>query len=188
VYYEPNSGDKDARDLLDMQKMEMLKEGVDPRLLDDEKLNSKIRMNPFHTKESNSNKKLRPNEESKHSMGSFEKYTKGVGRKLLEKSGWKEGEPIGNPSRSGLVEALDSSSGKPSTDKTGIGYHGEKVDRERMIDMQKQRQERERRNTPYYIATKYDRDSTTYDTLLTRNEYSMKYRSTEWSSSKKSDI
>lgn len=130
VYYEANGGDLDSRDLLDMRRMDMLRSGVDPSLLDDEiKLNSKKRLNPFKQDEI-SNKKI----------GYFEKYTKGFGRRQMEKLGWKEGQTIGV--RSGLKEPLDSSEGKNPLDKTGIGYYGQKIDRDLLIKKQKEQREK----------------------------------------------
>ena len=126
MYYEANGGDKDAQDMLEMSKMEMLKSGASKELIDDEeKLGKKVRLNVFRGDDAN------------RKIGVFEKHTKGLGRRLLERSGWKEGEPIGNPSRSGLVEALDATGGKVPADKSGIGYYGPKLDREKMVEMQK---------------------------------------------------
>ena len=167
VYYEPGGGDKDSNDLIQMRKIEMMRKGVDSKLLDDRNFNEKLKLNPFHSNEKNS------------SIGSFEKFTKGIGRRLLEKSGWKEGQPIGDPSRNGLIEALDASDGKKPIDKTGFGYLGTRVDRNLMIEKQKQKRERDRRNAPYYIASKYDKnefESNSDGTLLVRKENPMKYR------------
>jgi hypothetical protein len=172
VYYEPDGGDKDSRDILEINKLEMLRSGADKDLLDDEKLNKKLKLNPFHSK----NEEIQKGEIK---MGKFEKHTKGLGRRLLEKSGWKEGDPIGNPARGGLVSPLDASDGKTPLDKTGIGFHGEKVDREKMIAAQKRKEVEKRRSAPYYIATKYDKEPSKPDSLLRRNEYPMKHKSNE---------
>lgn len=86
------------------------------------------------------------------------------------------GEPVGNPKRSGLREALDASEGKQPNDKSGFGYHGVKVDRNALIEQQKRKREQERLSQPFYIGSKYDQDSAKPDTLLTRFEPVIKYR------------
>ena len=53
--------------------------------------------------------------------GQFEKHTKGVGRRVMEKLGWKEGEGLKNGRKEGIKEALEGS-GRPYGDRTGIGY------------------------------------------------------------------
>lgn len=87
-----------------------------------------------------------------------------------------EGDPVGDPNRSGLREPLDASDGKHPHDKTGLGYHGERIDKETMIEAQRRRRERERRAAPYFIASRFDSDLSQPDTLLRRTEPAMKYR------------
>ena len=58
-------------------------------------------------------------------IGSFEKHTKGFGRKIMEKQGWKCGEGLGS-SVTGIPEPIDDSGQLPS-DKRGFGYRGEKL-------------------------------------------------------------
>ncbi len=166
AYYEPDAGDKDARYILEINKLEMLRSGADKALLDDERLNKKLKLNPFHSKNREHSKG-----EKQSKVGNFEKHTKGFGRKLLEKSGWKEGDAIGNPTRGGLASALDASDGKTPLDKTGLGFHGEKVDRGKLIAAHREKT----RSVPYYIASKYDKEPSRPDSLLRRNEYPMKH-------------
>ena len=163
VYYDANGGDKDARDMLDMRRIDMMRAGADTDLFDDLKLKSHKKLNPFNRKPTNPN----PNPSE-------------FGRKQLEKMGWKEGEPVGTTSRqSALTEPLDASDGKHPMDKSGIGYRGDKIDRQAMIDAQKRRREREHRSAPYFIGSKYDEDLSRPDTLLRRIEPNMKYRSNQ---------
>ena len=159
VYYEPNSGDKDSLDLLGINREEMLRSGAREHLMDDKKRDAPFENNPFRKSDKISEK--------------------GFGRIHLEKLGWKPGTSVGLPKRNGLVEALDGSDGKLPLDKTGIGYHGTKVDKNKLIEMHKINRTREHRNSPYYIASKYDNDPTRPDSLLKRFDPSMKYRNTE---------
>ncbi|CAF2970316.1 unnamed protein product [Rotaria sp. Silwood2] len=62
-------------------------------------------------------------------IGAFEKHTKGIGRRLLERDGWRDGQGLGS-SVTGISEALTADGGKLSIkDKTGLGYTGEKIER-----------------------------------------------------------
>ena len=56
-------------------------------------------------------------------------FSKGIGRRLLERAGWQDGQGLGS-SIIGMTEALTAEGGKLSAkDKTGLGYTGEKVKR-----------------------------------------------------------
>ncbi|XP_068015160.1 G patch domain-containing protein 3 isoform X2 [Melanerpes formicivorus] len=103
-------------------------------------------------------------------IGSFERYTKGFGRKLLEQQGWTEGQGLGSSS-SGMAEALDNEGQNPRC-KRGLGYHGEKLPT--FIRVKKRRED-----APILISTIYDdpdpQDSG--DQLLRRQPpTAMKYR------------
>lgn len=53
----------------------------------------------------------------------------GIGRRLLERAGWQDGQGLGS-STIGISEPVTTDGAKTSVkDKTGLGYHGEKVDR-----------------------------------------------------------
>lgn len=55
--------------------------------------------------------------------------SKGIGRRLLERAGWQDGQGLGS-SVIGMAEALTAEGGKLSSkDKTGLGFSGEKVKR-----------------------------------------------------------
>ena len=62
-------------------------------------------------------------------IGVFEKHTKGIGRRLLERAGWRDGQGLGS-SVEGMSEALTTDNSKLSVkDKTGLGYTGERIER-----------------------------------------------------------
>ncbi|RNA34109.1 G patch domain-containing 3 [Brachionus plicatilis] len=147
VYYELDQADKDSADLLDMRKQNMLRRG-DTTLVNDEQRHK--RLNPFANPKQKRCKLF--------DRDSF-------GRKQLEKLGWKEGESIGL--RPGLKNALDASEAKKPMDKTGLGYHGEKVDH---------KEEKLRRQSDFYIGSIYDKNPNRPDTLLTRFEPTLKYK------------
>uniref|UniRef100_A0A3Q4FY19 G patch domain containing 3 n=1 Tax=Neolamprologus brichardi TaxID=32507 RepID=A0A3Q4FY19_NEOBR len=74
VYYDKDGGDMDARDYVTMRYEKRLREG--------------------HEDGSGHNQ----------SIGRFERFTKGFGRRVMEKHGWREGEGLGN-SQIGISEA-----------------------------------------------------------------------------------
>ncbi|KAM3873635.1 G patch domain-containing protein 3 [Diretmus argenteus] len=142
VYYDKDGGDMDSRDYVRMRYEKRLRDGLEDR--------------------------------SGHNqpIGSFEKFTKGVGRRVMEKQGWKEGEGLGN-SQIGIPEALENDGQHPNC-KRGFGYHGEKLN---FRPLKKTR-------TDFHITTKYDKpkDIDKGDSLLRRQpntsmkHTSMKYR------------
>lgn len=95
VYYDTDGGDKDARDSVQMR--------LERRLRDGQEDGSVIRCQ----------------------VGTFERHTKGIGRKVMERQGWAEGQGLGSQC-SGVPEALDSDGQHPRC-KRGLGYHGEKL-------------------------------------------------------------
>ena len=176
VYYEPDGGDQDSRQLVEMSRLDMLRAGAGPELFEgDESLSKRVRLNPFHAWPPSKTRSERTT-----TTGSFERYTRGVGRRVLERCGWREGEPLGLPARSGIREALDESAGKAPRDRAGVGYFGQRVDRAGLIEAGRRRRERERRSAPFYVASKFDRDEEEFssgaDSLLRRSELPIKYR------------
>ncbi|XP_049631134.1 G patch domain-containing protein 3 [Suncus etruscus] len=95
VYYDQDGGDKDARDSVRMR--------LEQRLRDGQEDGSVIRCQ----------------------VGTFERHTKGIGRRVMERQGWAEGQGLGSQC-SGVPEALDSDGQHPRC-KRGLGYHGEKL-------------------------------------------------------------
>ncbi|XP_012606114.2 G patch domain-containing protein 3 isoform X1 [Microcebus murinus] len=95
VYYDRDGGDKDARDSVQMR--------LERRLRDGQEDGSVIRCQ----------------------VGTFERHTKGIGRKVMERQGWAEGQGLGSRC-SGVPEALDGDGQHPRC-KYGLGYHGEKL-------------------------------------------------------------
>ncbi|GAA6226898.1 G patch domain-containing protein 3 [Lates japonicus] len=137
VYYDKDGGDMDARDYIRMRYEKRLREGLEDR------------------------------SGSSQSIGSFERFTKGVGRRVMEKQGWKDGEGLGS-SQAGIPEALENEGQHPNC-KRGFGYHGEKL----VLHPAK------KARTDFHITTVYDKpkDIDGGDTLLRRQpNTSMKYR------------
>uniref|UniRef100_G3NW27 G patch domain containing 3 n=1 Tax=Gasterosteus aculeatus TaxID=69293 RepID=G3NW27_GASAC len=95
VYYDKDGGDMDARDYVRMRYEKRLREG------------------------------LEDGSGHNQSIGSFEKFTKGFGRRFMEKQGWKDGDGLGN-SQIGIPDALEGDGQHPNC-KRGFGYHGEKL-------------------------------------------------------------
>ncbi|XP_076136674.1 G patch domain-containing protein 3 [Alosa pseudoharengus] len=136
VYYDKDGGDMDSRDYVQMRRERRLREG------------------------------LREESCSQHHIGSFEKFTKGVGRRVMEKQGWREGDRLGH-SQVGLADALENEGQHPNC-KRGFGYHGEKLN----SFVKKPRKD-------FHISTVYDKplDIDKGDSLLRRQPTSsMKYK------------
>ncbi|XP_016322376.1 G patch domain-containing protein 3 [Sinocyclocheilus anshuiensis] len=138
VYYDKDGGDMDARDYVRMRSERRLRDGLDGL----------------------------PGRQQK--IGSFERFTKGVGRRVMEKQGWRDGEGLGN-SRMGIPEALENEGQHPNC-KRGFGYHGEKLSS--FLPLKKPRKD-------FHISTVYDepKDMDKGDEVLRRQpSTSMKYR------------
>ncbi|NWS31040.1 GPTC3 protein, partial [Polioptila caerulea] len=95
IYYDRDGGDKDARDSVRMWLEQRLRDGLEDGSVPGQHI------------------------------GTFERHTKGFGRKVLEQQGWTEGLGLGS-SNSGMAEALDNEGQNPRC-KRGLGYHGEKL-------------------------------------------------------------
>ncbi|CAG00034.1 unnamed protein product, partial [Tetraodon nigroviridis] len=137
VYYDKDGGDMDARDSVRMRYEKRLREGLE----DTSGYNQ--------------------------SIGSFERFTKGFGRRVMEQQGWKDGDGLGH-SRVGISEALENEGQHPRC-KRGFGYHGEKL----LLNLGK------KAKTDFYVSTVYDEAKLIDggDTLLRRQpSTSMKYR------------
>ena len=87
-YLHAEGGDKDARDLRDIEVEKRLRlgEGLDV---------------------------------IRGGMGGFEQHTKGIGSKLLKKSGWMEGSGVGMNSQ-GILEPVGADGQHPHS-KRGLG-------------------------------------------------------------------
>lgn len=169
AYYEANGGDRDMQDLMQIRHEELVRSGKSHLANDKYELDAKAAINSFKRKIENDKK-----EKISH-IGSFESYTKGFGRRILENQGWKEGKAVGMEKRSGLKEALDASDGKMPFDRTGFGYNGLKVDRDELIQKQRKVFDQERRDSQFFIGSKFD-EANKEDTLLVRHESTIKYR------------
>ncbi|XP_007559661.1 G patch domain-containing protein 3 [Poecilia formosa] len=137
VYYDKDGGDMDARDYIKMRYEKRLRDGVED--------------GSGHNQ----------------SIGSFERFTKGFGRRVMEQQGWRDGEGLGS-SQVGIPEALENEGQHPHC-KRGFGYHGEKLV---LHPVKKAR-------IDYLIGTVYDKpkDIDEGDTLWRRQpNTSMKYR------------
>lgn len=113
IYYDEarnRAGDKDSRDFLQMRKEAQFRTGDAPSIFGERE----SRVSPETT-------------ELGVKTGDFEKHTKGIGRKVLEKNGWKEGRGIGKW-REGDPQIIDSQ-GQLSYSKKGLGFYGQSLKR-----------------------------------------------------------
>lgn len=103
-------------------------------------------------------------------VGPFEQHTRGIGRRLMEKQGWRDGIGLGR-SQKGIAKPIESEGQKPK-ERKGLGYFGERIPR--FIGTS-----HTNKGTGAFIATIYDRPSETDppEPLLRRNQpTTMKYR------------
>lgn len=104
-------------------------------------------------------------------IGQFEKHTKGIGSKLLKRSGWKEGSGVG-ASACGISEPLDPDGQLPQS-RMGLGYHGEAVMRSGCGPATK----KPRSSKETIISTIYDKQDEELSTpLRTAPPRTIKYR------------
>jgi hypothetical protein len=152
AYYHPEGGDKDARDFVRMTRDVRRRKGEEWG--DDDMHAARI--------------------------GQFECHTKGIGRKLMTRQGWTDGQGLGSRVQ-GMAAALDGEGQKP-WDKKGFGYRGEKlVHAVSATASSFQSTKRPRRIDPDLpiISTVYDdaRDTDPAERLLRRQEpYHLKHR------------
>ena len=117
VYYDEAGGDKDARDALGMRNVEMKKMG-------------KHRESAFKKPAAPKKKPSQGERETGGSnavggrIGKFERHTKGFGRRIMERQGWREGRGLGTAANTGMAEALENDG---QADRAGLGYHGERI-------------------------------------------------------------
>ena len=124
-----------------------------------------------HMRPRRSTKESKPNS-SKGSkiVGPFEMHTRGIGRLLMERQGWREGVGLGK-SEKGISQPIEGEGQKPR-ERKGLGYYGEELPRfgGNILSTKK------RKTT---IATVYDQpaDTDPHESLLQRNPpTAMKYR------------
>jgi hypothetical protein len=103
VYYEEGAGDKDARDHVTMRREKRRRDGEEATDRFTVGIGRKL-------------KALKGD----HKIGKFESHTKGVGRKILERQGWQEGEGLGSTVK-GIAEALENDGQNPR-ERKGLGY------------------------------------------------------------------
>ncbi|GIY99125.1 g patch domain-containing protein 3 [Caerostris extrusa] len=90
-----------------------------------------------------------------YDFAAFEKYSKGIGRKLLEAHGWKQGQGVGR-NAAGIAEPLPNEGQRPF-DKKGFGYRGEKLNRRPAREKRKRKyRDSETLEDDFFISTIYD--------------------------------
>ena len=119
VYYEKKtSHDKDAVDSLAMRRSDFLRDGKHSESL--------FRKRTQQTGPNKPNRRRRISV-SDDTIGSFEASSRGVGGKIMCRTGWKAGEGLGR-TRSGIsTPILGEEEGQGPSDKSGLGYHGERL-------------------------------------------------------------
>ncbi|GMS79835.1 hypothetical protein PENTCL1PPCAC_2010, partial [Pristionchus entomophagus] len=137
VYYEgKGAGDVDSRAAVEMREDEERRSG---RLVD----------SVFRKKKGDGKRKRRRSEgDERGGEGRVEKYTKGVGRKIMQSMGWSSGTGLGK-NRQGKVNPVSvqlEDEGQSGRERRGLGYYGERIDRNVF----------EKRRVEHGIASIYD--------------------------------
>ncbi|XP_057370301.1 G patch domain-containing protein 3-like [Daphnia carinata] len=157
VYFEENGGDKDARDCAEMRRSTMWRQG------NVETVFKKPQILPLRRKS------FMEHSTGRNVVGPFEKHTKGIGRRLMEKQGWRDGLGLG-VAQKGIAQPIESDGQKPR-ERKGLGYFGERLPRFRVANSSKAK--------CVFIATAYDSpaDTDPPESLNRRNQpTTMKYR------------
>jgi len=116
VYYEKEtSHDKDAVDVVQMRRSDFFRQGKHQESV------FRKKKGPTHRKE------RRKESDAEDTIGSFEVFTKGFGSKIMTSSGWKAGEGLGKDKKGISSPIIGEEEGQKSSDKSGLGYYGEKV-------------------------------------------------------------
>uniref|UniRef100_A0A5S6QM91 G-patch domain-containing protein n=1 Tax=Trichuris muris TaxID=70415 RepID=A0A5S6QM91_TRIMR len=123
VYYKKpgdyDVGDKDAKDMIEIRRSQRVANGQE---------SDSVFQQPS-TSEVFEKKRRSFSDEQDDFFGLFEKHTKGIGRRLLQKQGWKEGTALGRRGKR-LPVAIDMLlMAQLPNEKLGIGYRGEKLQR-----------------------------------------------------------
>ena len=84
--------------------------------------------------------------------GQFEVHTKGVGRKIMERQGWKEGRGLGKTFE-GAADAIEHDG---QTNRFGFGYRGEAVATYEMKEREKRAHVERADVSEVLISTIYD--------------------------------
>ncbi|KAI9565010.1 hypothetical protein GHT06_008752 [Daphnia sinensis] len=159
VYHEENGGDKDARDCVEMRRSTMWRQG------NVETVFKKPQILPQRRKS------FKEYSMERNVVGPFEKHTKGIGRRLMEKQGWRDGLGLG-VAQKGIAKPIESDGQKPR-ERKGLGYFGERLPPFRVANSSKAKS--------VFIATAYDSpaDTDPPESLNRRNQpTTMKYRHT----------
>eukprot|EP00080_Pristionchus_pacificus_P015158 PDM75178.1 Actin binding protein [Pristionchus pacificus] len=137
VYYEGRSaGDVDSRAAVEMREDEERRSG---RLVD----------SVFTKKKGQGMRKRRRSEgDDKGDGNSVEKYSKGVGSKIMQKMGWSSGSGLGKNKQGGVqpVSVHLEDEGQSGRERRGVGYYGERIDRNSFV----------KRREEHGIASIYD--------------------------------
>lgn len=116
VFILIGGGDKDAKDFLEMRQSERFQQGLEHISVFAPTIQPVYR--PSSPGPSTS--------EGIEKIGAFEKHTRGIGRKIMERAGWKDGQGLGSTIK-GISDALGNDGNEPF-DRRGLGFYGEKLE------------------------------------------------------------
>uniref|UniRef100_A0A0R3RFQ4 G-patch domain-containing protein n=1 Tax=Elaeophora elaphi TaxID=1147741 RepID=A0A0R3RFQ4_9BILA len=162
IYYDRTDGDLDAKQSVEMMEDQKLRSG-------------EVVYSVFQTKLRKRHYKSIERPSSAIGFGQFEVHTKGIGSKIMKSCGWSPGLGLGPHSLGRLetvsVEMEEVGSAQTSSERRGLGYRGEKLQRTGFF-----------KPNNHTIATKYDqwdfmdRSDSISKVLRTEKPDFMKYR------------
>ncbi|GFV52970.1 g patch domain-containing protein 3 [Trichonephila clavipes] len=170
-YWDAKEGDFDAKTSDDWDIDMRVYEG--PALDSDKDMRDFVRMKLEEKRRNGTETEI----DRRYDFAAFEKYSKGIGRKLLEAHGWKQGQGVGR-NAAGIAEPLPNEGQLPS-DKKGFGFRGEKLNRQPIQKKRKRRHNCNDSEDSFFISTIYDNPNETDppESVFTSSSYSkLKYR------------
>ncbi|XP_035827157.1 G patch domain-containing protein 3 isoform X2 [Aplysia californica] len=182
AYEEQGAGDKDIKDFLKIRQETRFRNGYDStdrfsigigKKIDKPSSSISSAGNEVSASQHGRGSKL---VSSGAAIGAFERHTKGIGRKVMEKQGWREGQGLGS-SKPGITEALRGEGQRPH-DKQGLGFVAEKPV---WYGVPPAKKSRGKSKQSHLITTVYDdpREADPKEPLLLRSEpTTLKHRQT----------
>jgi len=94
--------------------------------------------------------RIHKDEELHPNLGSFERHTKGIGRRIMTRSGWDDSNPALGSSENAIIHPIDANG---QTSRKGLGYIGKNLNLSAGTESFYSRQHRYLEPIPNYLAS-----------------------------------